>query len=121
MTVTLYTTILFVFLGLFLVALLLSNYEVKQQRLLRIRAMLRDRVYKLRLSKMLEFLGVDIDKYIKIVPQQDIAKHIRNCTACPEIPTCDACLRDGKPVNSMYFCPNFKSLTKHSKTLYENR
>ncbi|MFV2056791.1 MAG: hypothetical protein ACC707_10005 [Thiohalomonadales bacterium] len=119
MTTTLYTAILLIFLALFLAALLLVKYEIRQQRLLHMRNLLRKSVYRLRLSKMLAFLGVDIEKYVRKVPRKDIIRHIQNCKSCPQTPTCDACLRDGKVVNSMYFCPNFKSLTRHSRTLYD--
>jgi hypothetical protein len=78
---------------------------------------LRQRVIRLRLFKMLTHLGVNLDDYIHKVPSSDIEKHIFNCTQCAQFETCDTCLRDGRIILDMNFCPNYGLLTSHSRTI----
>ena len=81
---------------------------------------LRQRVVQLRLSKMLTHLGASLEDYTRIIPRSEIEKHVRNCTQCAELETCDACLRDGRVILDMHFCPNYGSLTAHSRTIAVN-
>jgi len=76
-----------------------------------------NRVRRLRLHKMLAFLGINQDEYLRAVPAADINQHIHRCSHCKELDICDSCLRDGKSIVNMNFCPNHMSLTGHSKTI----
>lgn len=79
------------------------------------------RVKRLRLYKMLKFLGADQDEYLRAVPVADINQQIHRCSHCKSPDVCDSYLRDGKKMADMDFCPNRKSLTEHSKTLLQRR
>ena len=79
------------------------------------------RVMRLRLFKMLEFLGADQDEYLRAVPATDINQQIHRCTHCKAPDICDSCLRDGKMIVNMKFCPNHKDITEHSKTIFKHR
>ena len=76
----------------------------------------RQYIKTLRLSKMLEYLGVDLTDYLRKVPASDVEQHVSRCKKCEYTEICDACLRDGRQVANMHFCPNYQSLTLHSKT-----
>ena len=80
-----------------------------------------NRVKRLRLNKMLQFLGADRDELIRVVPTSDINRLIERCSYCDTIDTCDSCLRDGNKVDSLSFCPNYKLLSELSKTIYHYR
>ena len=95
--------------------------ELNRQADFQDREELRGQVKQFRLYKMLDFLGVDRERYIERVPKDDISEHVKNCEACSNNTVCDSHLRDGKPVTNMSFCPNYKSLIRHScTTLSEN-
>ena len=100
----------------------LRHHSQKQRQLAQSQfQQLKQRVTRLRLSRMLAFLGADLDEYLKNVPREEIEKHIRNCEGCKALDSCDDCLQDGKAILDMNFCPNYRSLTQHSKTLAHNR
>ncbi len=107
---------LIVLLG-FCVALEIISVMVKSKKKKHLHEVLIRRITQLRLSKMLKFLGADIEKYAQKVPVADINLHIHRCWRCTEHKTCDGCLRDGKRVDDMSFCPNHEALTQHSKTI----
>jgi len=67
-----------------------------------------------RLSKMLKYLGIDLDAYIDNMPPQSQWMHMNNCQHCPNTLECDEHLSNGKPITDMNFCPNYISLIKHS-------
>jgi hypothetical protein len=77
-----------------------------------------NRVKRLRLYKMLEFLGANQDEYLRVVPATDVNQQIHRCSHCKAPDVCDRSLRDGKRIVNMNFCPNHKSLTEHSKTIF---
>jgi hypothetical protein len=79
------------------------------------------RVKRLRIYKMLKFLGADPDEYLHVIQAVDINRQIHRCTHCKEHESCDSCLLDGKRLVNMNFCPNHQSLTEHSKTIYQRR
>lgn len=79
------------------------------------RTVLLQRVRRLRLAKMVEFLGVDLRDYIARMPRPTIARHIQNCRRCRDVETCDAMFRDGRRVADMHFCPNYGSLNANSR------
>jgi len=79
------------------------------------------RLRRLRLSKMLAYLGVDLDTYVRAVPARDLAAEMRKCAQCRACAVCDACVRDGKLVVDMHFCPVYQSLTRHSKDVAARR
>ena len=95
---------------------LVKYYALKRKKLECLTA-LHTLVSRFRLYKMLSYLGVDFDKYLNKIPQRVILHHVTNCRACSNIPTCDQCLRDGKVIADMHFCPNFHSLMVLSRTL----
>lgn len=107
--------ILALVLILFLVNLILQR-EIGRQAEFQSQLELRDKLRQFRLSKMLAFLGVDSERYIRKLPKEDIHRHLETCSQCSNIPACDSHLRDGKPVTNMNFCPNYKSLIRHSAT-----
>ena len=78
---------------------------------------LRHTVYQYRLSKMLHYIGIRVEDFVKRLPERQVKKHIVRCRRCPNIDTCDQCLRDGKFVKDMHFCPNYKSLMSYSKIM----
>jgi len=77
-----------------------------------------NRVKRLRLYKMLQFLGADQDEYLRAVPIASIIQQIERCSSCNTIEICDRYLRDGQRVDSMSFCPNYKSLSEQSQTVH---
>lgn len=78
---------------------------------------LRHNVYQLRLSKMLAYLGIHMHDYLQRIPLADIKTHIAQCKACPNIPSCDRCLRDREFTSDMHFCPNYPSLIRYSRIM----
>ena len=82
---------------------------------------LANRVKQLRLYKMLQFLGADHDEFLRAVPVSDVNRLIERCSSCATIDVCDGCLRDGHRVENMCFCPNYKSLSEHSETVFNYR
>lgn len=80
-----------------------------------------NRVKRLRLYKMLHFLGADQDEYLRAIPISDINRQIHRCSHCKELESCDSCLHDGKSTVDMNFCPNHGSITGHSKTIRQRR
>ena len=80
-----------------------------------------NRIMRLRFYKMLKFLGVDQSEYLKAVPAADINQQIHNCSHCNALDICDRCLRDGKWITNLNFCPNHKSILKHSDTVRRHR
>jgi hypothetical protein len=66
---------------------------------------------------MLEHLGAGLDDYLAKVPASEIEAQITLCSRCGNTETCDSCLRDGREIFDMGFCPNYWSLTAHSKTV----
>ena len=79
--------------------------------------LLRHEVYRYRLSKMLEFLGIRVDSYFRQIPEEEIRKHIIRCRTCPSVSICDRCLQDNETMKNMYFCPNYGSLLAYSKSI----
>ena len=79
------------------------------------------RVMRLRLYKMLKFLGANQDEYLRAVPAADINRQIHLCSHCKATDICDSCLRDGKRIVNMKFCPNHESLSEQSKTVHQYR
>jgi hypothetical protein len=77
---------------------------------------LRHEVYHYRLSNMLRYLRIPMNYYISNLPKDEIRKHIHRCGACPNIDTCDRCLRYGEAFD-MHFCPNYDSLMVYKTSL----
>jgi hypothetical protein len=110
-----FTTLLILILAFALVGLILLSLD-KVPRVHRVlahrqhRELLRHKVYQYRLASMLRYLGIPMDYYMSNLPEDEIKKHIYRCDSCPNIETCDRCLRDGEGINDMRFCPNYESL-----------
>jgi hypothetical protein len=77
------------------------------------RELLRHKVYQYRLASMLRYLGIPMDYYVSNLPKGEIRKHIYQCGKCPNIETCDHCLRHGEEICDMHFCPNYDSLVAY--------
>ena len=87
------------------------------------RSMLKTEAKRLRLYKMLSYLGVPVERYFKILPEETIASHMINCIECSHserVETCDACLDGKKRVRNMNFCANYHSLTRLSDKFRDN-
>ncbi|MGD2082171.1 MAG: DUF6455 family protein [Chromatiales bacterium] len=70
-------------------------------------------VSRLRLSKMLDFLGIDHARYLHRVPVADIHAHMRRCDACETTDICDRTIAEpARRDASVEFCPNADSLTR---------
>ncbi len=78
---------------------------------MRFREGLADGVKQLRLQRMLEALGIDVNRYLYSEPVTDIDKQMRNCEACQNTQTCDETLQ-GHPLAmaDIAFCPNHDAL-----------
>lgn len=100
-----------------LIFLWLKSIPLFATRLTTRQQLLYSTVYQYRLSKMLHYLGVRVEDYVRRIPEFQIKKHIVRCRSCPNIPTCDQCLHDGKFVSDMHFCPNYQSLMSYSKIM----
>jgi len=80
-----------------------------------------NQVVNLRLSKMLNKLGVPRDGYFKYMTPKIIQGHINNCERCTRstnVHICDAYLDRGKAMKNMRFCPNYPSLIANSREFY---
>ena len=91
---------------------LYNRYKVQQQH-----KILGQKIHQFRLYKMLLYLGVNFDHYIRGLPRETILNHASNCSVCPNTPTCDKCISGGKIISNMNFCPNYQSLIKYSPKL----
>jgi hypothetical protein len=70
-------------------------------------------VSRLRLSKMLDYLGIDHARYLHKQPVADIHAHMRRCAACETTDVCDRTIAEpARNDASIDFCPNADSLTK---------
>jgi hypothetical protein len=81
--------------------------------------MLRHLVYRYRLSQMLHFIGIRVEDYVSRIPRSEVKKQVLRCKNCPNVETCDECLRDGKFMSDMHFCPNYQSLMTYSRLMPE--
>lgn len=70
---------------------------------------------------MLQFLGANQDEYLRTIPAAVINRAISRCSRCKAQDICDRSLRDGKLIANMTFCPNYKSLIKHSMAINRSR
>ncbi len=85
---------------------------------------LKRQVNSLRLSRMLDRLGVPKEGYYSLMSEEIIQRHISNCRRCtrsPSVRICDAYLDEGRPVRNMRFCPNYLSLIANSPAFYEQK
>lgn len=110
-------TLLFAVAGLlYLVVDSVPQFKVASRQREKL-VLLQHSVSQLRLSKMLAFLGIQMRDYLQRIPIVDINQHIARCKACPNIPACDRCLRDGEYTTDMHFCPNYPSLIRYSRIM----
>jgi hypothetical protein len=111
-----------VLLGLLGFALVLQGAKaVSRRRATRPARILLRRMRKLRMHRMLTFLGARPDEYVKAVAAPVIERQLYRCTHCRTLDICDRCLGNGKRVRDMHFCPNYPSLIKHSISVYRWR
>lgn len=69
------------------------------------------RIDKLRLSRMLTALGIDVNEYLASNPGIDIQKHMERCSACSNTEECDDRLaRQEIDADHIGFCNNEESL-----------
>jgi len=70
-------------------------------------------VRRLRLSKMLDYLGIDRARYLHGQPTVQIREHLRRCEGCETTDICDQIIETpGREGTDVGFCPNADSLTK---------
>ena len=70
-------------------------------------------VRRLRLSKMLDYLGIDRARYLHDQPAVQIHEHMRRCAACESTDVCDQTIETpGREGADISFCPNADSLTR---------
>ncbi|HFQ92115.1 MAG TPA: hypothetical protein ENK29_04470 [Chromatiales bacterium] len=99
-----------------------ASQRIKQQAVASPSVSLETQVHGLRLSRMLDRLGVPREGYFSIMSREIIKRHIDNCRRCsrsPGVRLCDAYLDEGRPVRNMRFCPNYLSLIANSPAFYE--
>jgi hypothetical protein len=78
---------------------------------IRYRKSLVEEFERLRLSRMLEALGVDVNHYLHEEAIIDIHNHMKRCGACENIAECDDRLDSGDlAADDIAFCNNEKSL-----------
>jgi len=78
-----------------------------------LREELASQVSRLRLSKMLAYLGIDRSRYLHRQRVVDIREHMRRCAACETTDTCDQTIEvPGRENADIGFCPNAESLTR---------
>lgn len=93
-----------------------TTLAVLRSRRRRIRTDLERRLRRFRFHKMLAYLGVDRESYIRTVPVEIIEGQLRRCAGCGNTEICDACLH-GRRVTDMRFCPNYGSIVAQSRRL----
>lgn len=94
---------------LIIVVSLLHHYFVGNKHS---RARLLYKLRTLRLSKLLDCLGVSISRYLRKTPTKEIVTQIGRCECCQHIAQCDYCLLQGQCKQNMEFCPNYTVLRK---------
>ena len=70
------------------------------------------RVMRLRLYKMMKFLGLNADEYLRTTSGTDINQQTHRCVHCKALDNCNTCLNSGERIVQINFCPNHKSLTE---------
>lgn len=70
-----------------------------------------------RYFKMLKYLHVDVDRYVDVVQEDTLTIHLNRCAACASAIACDECLRDGRRVYDLHFCPNYDELIAESRLM----
>ena len=118
MTIVLWFSIVLLISGC---AIQFLGAALKAKKKERAHEVLLSRIMRLRFYKMLKFLGVDQSEYLKAVPNADINQQIHRCSHCNALDICDSCLRDGKWITNLNFCPNHDSILKHSDTVRRYR
>ncbi|TNF92243.1 MAG: hypothetical protein EP297_13645 [Gammaproteobacteria bacterium] len=94
-------------LAIILFAAIFFNMKVG----MRFRQDLANRIHGLRLGRMLNALGIDIDSYLHSEPVVDIENQITRCTQCANTDECDEKLTsDSIKPDEIAFCNNEKSL-----------
>jgi hypothetical protein len=74
---------------------------------LRYRDSLVERLSKLRMSGLMEKMGVDSDRYLHALPVTQLEQHMKKCVSCPKQSHCDERLAAcGDNIVVVDFCPN---------------
>ena len=115
LVITLLLSLLMLFLLVRLPLAILGNLRMGH----RFREGLADSLDKLRLSRMLTFLGIERADYLHGQQGLEIKKHMEKCDACDAKSRCDQVLDSAEPapVESLGFCANIDDL----KTLRDGR
>ena len=77
-----------------------------------------NRLSHTRLSRMLPYVGINMDDYLMDVPIIDVKRHVANCGKCKNTAVCDQFLQDREPVDDMSFCPNNTSLVLYNRVIH---
>ncbi len=79
----------------------------------RFRDALTEELNRLRLSRMLQALGFNIDQYTHTQNVVDIQRQMKNCASCANISTCDEKLEKGEvDPDYMDYCANADDLQR---------
>lgn len=94
--------------------LLLITRNMRQGRV--VRQHLAKRVETLRMSRMLQSLGIDFNKYLHTEPVSKINESMNKCDVCVTTDTCDARLdKSDIALDNIEFCPNKDSLNEYAQ------
>ena len=69
------------------------------------------RVKNLKLSRMLEHLGIPFKHYLHKTSELDKERHIWACEHCPHPDKCERMFK-GEDLDPLHFCPNYRELKK---------
>ena len=101
----------FTVLSLYFLLLIAKN--VKQGQV--VRQKLAKRVESLRMTKMLNSLGLDFNQYLHTVPLNKISESMGKCESCETTEKCDEKLKQKSlEIQNIDFCPNQQCLEKFS-------
>ncbi|MDH5436352.1 MAG: DUF6455 family protein [Gammaproteobacteria bacterium] len=104
--IVLYPILLIIFMVTFIVAIVFNFNLGKKYR-----QPVAKKVHQLRLGKMLNALGIDINDYLYNERMIDIQNQIVRCEACNNIEECDEKLADDHlDASEIDFCNNERSL-----------
>jgi uncharacterized protein DUF6455 len=73
------------------------------------------RARALRLHRMLERLGIGLERYLRRARPIEVEKHLLVCEHCGMTDICDDCLEGRKDIDERKFCPNLPELSRYRR------
>lgn len=70
-----------------------------------------------RYFKFLSRVGVDVERYLDVIPVSRLCLHMERCEHCPNQKRCDAFLDQNRHEHDLHFCPNYNDLLSESKLM----